>query len=155
MRLALHTDYALRTLMYLAVEQRQVTAREVADFYGISADHVAKVVNQLARWGYVRSVRGAGGGISLARPAESISIGEVIQAMEGPLHLLECVGTQGVCIIESYCKLRRVLAEAERLQTEYLRSVRLVDVIPQRQQLNRTRRQSRKAAPSGRRPKNE
>jgi Rrf2 family nitric oxide-sensitive transcriptional repressor len=151
MRLALHTDYALRTLMYLAVQQRQVTAREVAEFYAISLDHVAKVVNQLARLGYVRSVRGKGGGIMLQRPPEEISLGEVIQALQGPLHLLECVGTEGVCIIESYCKLRRVLAEAERRQMEYLRSVRLADVVPQRQQVDRTREGSSKAASQGRR----
>ncbi len=153
MRLALHTDYALRTLMYLAVVGRRATAREVAEFYGISTDHVAKVVNQLARRGFVHSVRGAGGGIWLSRPAEHISVGEVIQAMEGALHLLDCAGSEGVCVIESYCKLRRVLQEAERRQVEYLQSVKLSDVLPQPQQIVRTRRDSRQAAPRGRRQK--
>ncbi|GIW96265.1 MAG: transcriptional regulator [Pirellulaceae bacterium] len=152
MRLALHTDYALRTLMYLAVVGRQATAREVAEFYGISADHVAKVVNQLARRGYVQSVRGAGGGIRLSRAPEAISVGEVIEAMEGPLHLLDCVGSDGVCIIESYCKLRQVLREAERIQADYLRSVKLSDVLPGVRQLERTRSDSPRAAPRGRRP---
>jgi Rrf2 family nitric oxide-sensitive transcriptional repressor len=137
-RLALQTDYALRTLMYLAFQGQRATAADVALFYGISLPHVAKVVNQLARWGYVRSLRGAGGGIELARTAENIHIGEVVAAFEGNLHLLECVGTEDVCVIQSFCKLRGVLAEAERLQTEYLHSVSLADVLPSRKHMRTT-----------------
>jgi len=138
MRLALQTDYALRTLMYLAFQGQRATAADVAQFYDISLPHVAKVVNQLARWGYVRSVRGAGGGIELARAPQSIRIGEVIAAFEGNLHLLECVGTEDVCVIQPFCKLRGVLAEAERLQTEYLKSVSLADVLPSRKRMHTT-----------------
>jgi len=133
--LALQTDYALRTLMYLAFQGQRATAADVAHFYSISLPHVAKVVNQLARLGYVRSVRGAGGGIELARAAQAIRIGDVIVAFEGQLHLLECTGTDGVCVIESFCKLRGVLAEAERQQMEYLQSVTLADVLPSRKHM--------------------
>jgi Rrf2 family nitric oxide-sensitive transcriptional repressor len=135
MRLALQTDYALRTLMYLAFHGERATAAEVANFYGISGPHVAKVVNQLARWGFVRSVRGAGGGIQLARPPDAIRIGEVIAAFEGNLHLLECVETENVCVVQKYCKLKNVLAEAERLQLEYLNRATIADVLPSRQQM--------------------
>src|SRR5687767_1186527 len=83
MRLTLQTDFALRTLLYLATIGRRSTVAEVAGLFGISANHVAKVVNQLARLGYVRSVRGIGGGIELARPAEEIRLGEVIRDFEG------------------------------------------------------------------------
>jgi Rrf2 family nitric oxide-sensitive transcriptional repressor len=130
MRLALQTDYALRTLMYLASDADRTTIAEVADFFGIPAPNVAKVVNQLARLGYVRSVRGIGGGIELAVAAESISIGEVVQVFEGSMHLLECVGTENVCVIQDYCKLRNVLARAEQVQVDYLKGVRLSDVLP-------------------------
>src|SRR4051812_24126578 len=105
MRLSLQTDYALRTLLYLASFPERATVRQVAEFYAISADHVAKAVNQLGRLGYVRSIRGAGGGIELGRPPESVRLGELILAFEGNMNLLECVSRQGVCVIEGFCKL--------------------------------------------------
>jgi Rrf2 family nitric oxide-sensitive transcriptional repressor len=129
MRLGLHTDYALRTLMYLAARKERASVAEVAAFYAISKDHVAKVVQSLARHGYVRSIRGAGGGIEIARRPEEISVGQVIEDFEGNWHLLECVGIENVCVIQPGCKLRKVFAEAERLQSEYLHSVRLSDVV--------------------------
>jgi Rrf2 family transcriptional regulator, nitric oxide-sensitive transcriptional repressor len=129
MRLGLHTDYALRTLIYLAGRPGRASVAEVAGFYAISKDHVAKVVQSLARHGYVRSIRGAGGGIELARRPEEIRIGQVVLEFEGNLHLLECVGVENVCIIQPGCKLRSVLAEAERRQVDYLNSVRLSDIV--------------------------
>jgi Rrf2 family nitric oxide-sensitive transcriptional repressor len=128
--------------MYLASVPERATIRQVADLFRISADHVAKVVQHLNRLGYIRSVRGVGGGIELGRPSTEIRIGEVIVAFEGPMHLLECVGRDGVCIIEGFCKLKRVLAEAERIQRDYLQGVTLHDVLPTRQQLRRVQTDS-------------
>jgi Rrf2 family nitric oxide-sensitive transcriptional repressor len=130
MRLSLQTDYALRTLMYLGAINGRATAQQVAEFYKISLDHVAKVVSQLVRLGLVRGIRGLGGGIELGKPAEEISVGEVIAAFEGDVHLLECLGRDGVCVIESFCKLKKVLAQAEKVQREYLAGVTLRDVLP-------------------------
>lgn len=132
MRLSLQTDFALRTLMFLASRQAKAraTIRDVAAFFRISAPHVAKVVNQLSRLGYVRSIRGIGGGIELGRTPAEIRVGDVVMAFEGNMHLLECVGTDDVCVIQDHCKLRNVLARAERLQLDYLKEVRLSDVIP-------------------------
>src|SRR5262245_4281680 len=129
MRLGLHTDYALRTLIYLAGRPGRASVAEVAGFYAISKDHVAKVVQSLARQGYVRSIRGAGGGIELARNPNEIRSGEVIRDFESHLDLLECVGVENICVIQPGCKLRRVLAEAERLQAEYLNGVTLSDIV--------------------------
>jgi len=136
MRLSLQTDYSLRTLIYLAHTSERATVDEVARFYNISKAHVAKVVNQLARMGYVRSIRGIGGGIELRKQAADISVGEIIRAVEGNVHLLECVGTDDVCIIERFCKLKGVLREAERLQSEYLNSVTIQDILPTKKQVN-------------------
>ena len=135
MRLTTQTDYALRTLMYLASVPGRSTAGHIAQLYGISTSHVARVVNLLARMGFVRSVRGVGGRIELARAPESIRIGEVILAFEGSVHLLDCIGTEDVCVIQPFCRLKGVLAEAERLQRDYLNSVTLADVIPSREKL--------------------
>ena len=67
MKLSLHTDYALRFLMFLVSRPGRTTIAEVAEFYGISKDHLAKVTQQMVRLGYVRSIRGINGGIELIR----------------------------------------------------------------------------------------
>jgi Rrf2 family transcriptional regulator, nitric oxide-sensitive transcriptional repressor len=130
MRLALQTDFALRTLLYLASHSGRPTIAEVAEFFGISAHHLGKVAHQLGRLGFVRNRRGPGGGIELARPAAAISVGAVVRAFEGNTHLLECVGTAGVCVIQPGCTLRRVLAEAERRQMDYLDGVTIAALVP-------------------------
>lgn len=139
MKLTTQTDYALRTLMYLATRDTRARVADVAALFGISVNHVAKVVNLLAREGYVLSTRGVGGGIELAKPPEDISVGEVIASMESDMHLLACVGSDESCLIHAFCKLKGALAEAERVQMDYLRSVTLADVIPSRQQLGQIR----------------
>ncbi|MDP7020627.1 MAG: Rrf2 family transcriptional regulator [Pirellulaceae bacterium] len=135
MKLALQTDYALRTLMFLAARGERAHVADVAELYGISRAHVAKVVNQLARLGFLRSIRGVGGGIELVRPPAEIRIGEVVSAFEGRLNLLDCTGASGVCTIENFCKLKQVLCEAERIQLEFLNGVTLDQVVPTRRQL--------------------
>ncbi len=137
MQLTTQTDYALRTLMYLAARSGRAKVAEVAGLFGISTHHVAKVVNLLSRYGYIRSVRRLGGGIELARKPEEIPLGEVIERFEGNLHLLDCIDTDNICAIQSFCKLKPVLAEAERVQLEYLNSVTLADISPTPRQLNR------------------
>mgnify|MGYP003662911083 CR=1 FL=1 len=123
--------------MFLATRGERSNVADVANLFGISTNHVAKVVNLLARSGYVRSTRGIGGGIELAVAPELISIGEVIDTMENDTHLLSCVGSDDSCLIHSFCKLKGVLSEAERVQQEYLHGVTLADVLPTRRQFNR------------------
>lgn len=130
MRLSLQTDYAIRTLMFLASRPGRHTIPDVAQFYQISEPHVAKVVNQLARLGFVRSIRGVGGGIEIGRPADRITIGEIIRSFEGTMHLIDCVGMENFCVIQPACKLRGVLKEAERRQMDYLDNVTLSEVLP-------------------------
>jgi Rrf2 family nitric oxide-sensitive transcriptional repressor len=137
MRLTTQTDYALRTMMYLTARSGRATIAQVAELFGISAHHVAKVVNLLARLGYVRSIRGIGGGIELACQPDQVRLGQFIEALEGNMHLLECIESEQVCVIESFCRLKGVLAEAERVQIEYLNGVTLRDVTPTGRQLNR------------------
>jgi Rrf2 family transcriptional regulator, nitric oxide-sensitive transcriptional repressor len=140
LRLTTHTDYALRTLMYLNARSGRATISQVAELFSISVHHVAKVVNALARQGYIRSVRGIGGGIELAKLPEDIRLGDVIQAVEGNLHLLECIETDQICAIQSFCKLKGALAEAERVQFSFLNGITLSDVSPTRHQLRQVKK---------------
>ena len=83
MRLTVYTDYALRLLMYLALKDDGLaTIAEVAGSYGISKNHLTKVAHQLGVGGYVGTVRGRGGGLRLAKPAEKIGLGEVVRRTE-------------------------------------------------------------------------
>ena len=130
MRLSLQTDYALRTLLFLATQPGRAKVVDVAGFFGISAHHVGKVVHQLGRLGYVRNHRGPSGGIELAREPVAITVGRVILDFEGDMHLLDCVGTPGCCVIQPGCTLRGVLTEAERRQMDYLNSITLEALLP-------------------------
>jgi Rrf2 family nitric oxide-sensitive transcriptional repressor len=130
MRLSLQTDYALRALMLAGARRERMTVDEIAAFYGIPASHVAKAVNRLVRLGYLNGFRGVGGGVELALPPAEVRLGELIRRFEGNIRLLDCVGVEDVCAIQPYCKLKNVLAEAERVQLSYLDSVTLADVLP-------------------------
>ena len=115
MRLTERTDYAFRVLMYLAANGgRLATVGGIAARYGISRNHVARVVWELGRASHVETVRGRGGGLRLAHPAAAIRVGEVARLMERGVALAECFpGGAGACRIESCCALKGILAEAE------------------------------------------
>ncbi len=100
MQLTSHTDYALRVLIYLAKNREQkVTIGELAEFFKISRNHFVKVVHNLSVKGFIRPIRGNGGGLYLARPADQINIGNVVRAMEGHFHLVDCLNAEkaGLC----------------------------------------------------------
>ncbi len=114
MRLTLYTDYSLRVLLYLAYNaDRIVTITELADFYGISRNHLVKVVHELGLRGYILTTRGKRGGIRLARAADQIVIGEVIRNTEPDFNLLECFDSRtDQCKITNVCSLKSVLFSA-------------------------------------------
>jgi Rrf2 family transcriptional regulator, nitric oxide-sensitive transcriptional repressor len=114
LRLTLYSDYALRLLMYLGLARdRLVTIHEVAEAYGISKNHLMKVVNDLQRAGYVETVRGRGGGIRLARDPNEIRLDSVIRHTEDDFRLVECFDpVTNRCRISPSCRLRGVLREA-------------------------------------------
>jgi Rrf2 family nitric oxide-sensitive transcriptional repressor len=113
MRLTLFTDFALRALMRLAGEPaRSFATNEIAAEFGISRNHLAKVVRDLADGGFIATQRGAGGGFSLARPPQSITLGEVVRALEQEA-LVECFrGDGGACVLTPRCRLKAKLAAA-------------------------------------------
>ncbi len=114
MRLAAFTDYGLRVLMRLAgtPDEPSTTAR-IAEEFRIPYNHLAKVVQDLARGGFVATQRGAGGGIRLARPAAGITLGEVVRCLEERYDLVECFRADGgACLLTPRCRLKPQLAAA-------------------------------------------
>ena len=110
MRLTRYSDYAIRVLLYLGSQpdDRLCSIGDIARSYGISQNHLMKVVNDLVRAGYLESVRGRSGGIRLARAAAQINVGGVIGHTEGGFDLVDC----GSCVIAPACGLTGALHEA-------------------------------------------
>jgi Rrf2 family nitric oxide-sensitive transcriptional repressor len=109
MRLTTFSDYSLRTLICLAVKD-QSTIAEISRLYGISEAHLNKVIHQLGVAGDIETIRGRGGGIRLARPAEAINVGVVVRRTED-LALVTCL-EGGACLISPACMLQTALKEA-------------------------------------------
>lgn len=127
MRLTSYTDYALRTLMYLAANRdRLVTIQDIADLHGIAKNHLTKVVHQLGLLGLVTTVRGRNGGLSLGREPAAINIGDVVRATETDFHMAECFDENNVgCAYSPSCMLKGVLGEATAAYLRVLDAVTL------------------------------
>jgi Rrf2 family nitric oxide-sensitive transcriptional repressor len=133
MRMTVHTDYALRLLMYLALKKdRLATITEIAATYDISRNHLAKVAYELGVAGYVVSVRGRGGGIRLAKPVEAIILGEVVRKAEPDMAFVQCMKPGGIsCALIPACVLRRAVMLAGSAFLEVLDGYTLGDLIQQ------------------------
>lgn len=131
MRLTTHTDYALRLLMYLALKgERLATIAEVAESYSISKAHLMKVAHQLGVGGFIETVRGRGGGLRLAKPAEAIGIGEIVRRCEPDMALVPCFKPiDSPCVIRSRCVLKTALSRANSAFTDVLDEYSLRDLI--------------------------
>lgn len=131
MQLTAHTDYALRVLIYLNVNnEKLVTITELADFFGISRNHLVKVVHKLGVKGFIQTVRGKGGGIRLSRPGREISIGSVVREVEGRFQMAECFNPkkQGLCPLEYGCGLTGLLGRAIEQFLQTLDKAALSDI---------------------------
>lgn len=134
MHLTRYTDYSLRLLMILAIgEGEGKTIREVSEIYGISRNHLVKVVNRLVRLGLVETTRGRHGGVRLARPPEEVEIGRVVRAVEPSFEVAECFGGHDRCLISPACGYRGVLLEALAAFHEVLDRATLADLVDRRQ----------------------
>lgn len=114
MRLTSFTDFGLRALMRLAGDpERTFTTDEIAREFRISRNHLMKVVRDLSAAGFVSTRKGAGGGFRLARPAEEITVGAVVRALEARHALVECFQADGgACVLAPRCRLKGRLAKA-------------------------------------------
>lgn len=131
MQLTIFTDYGLRTLMYVAAyPERRCSVREVAEHYGISRNHLVKVVHHLALRGYLDSNKGKGGGIQLAKAPETLRIGDVVRDLEPNMQMAECFNREtNRCRISSNCQLKHYLMEATNAFIATLNRYTLADAV--------------------------
>ncbi len=138
MKLTRFTDYSLRVLMYLGLQENgRVTIKEISESYEISRNHLMKVVSMLTRMGYLDARRGPGGGIALARPATEINLADVVVDMEDDLNLVECFCGTGQCIITPACELKQVLNLALTTYLDALKKYSLADLLKPRDKLSK------------------
>ncbi|MGL5949228.1 MAG: Rrf2 family transcriptional regulator [Aeromonas sp.] len=128
MQLTRFTDYALRTLTFLALQQkdRLSTISEVAQIFAISRNHVVKIVHQLGLRGYIETVRGKHGGIRLARAPEAINLRDVVMDMENVLCAVDCKREN--CRLSGGCRIQGILRRAMNAFLEVLAEFTLADV---------------------------
>ncbi|AML55948.1 HTH-type transcriptional repressor NsrR [Serratia rubidaea] len=128
MQLTSFTDYGLRALIYLASlpKDKMTSISEVTEVYGVSRNHMVKIINQLSRIGLVTAVRGKNGGIRLGKPAETIRLGDVVRALE-PLALVNC--SSDFCHITPACRLKQVLHKGVQNFLEELDNYTLADMV--------------------------
>ncbi len=133
MRLTSFTDYTLRVLIYLGAhlnEDRLATIGDIAAAYGISQNHLMKVVHHLAKQNYVETMRGNSGGMRLARAPEQINVGDVVRGAEEDLAVVECFQEGNLkCPIVPVCTLRTVLGHAMNAFLEVLDGQTLADLL--------------------------
>lgn len=130
MHITRYTDYSLRVLIYLAVQNDGLaTIQEIADSYDISKNHLMKVVHQLNKKGYIETVRGKKGGMRLQMAPADINIGILVRETEQDLNIVECFSSKNACRITPVCGLKSMLGEALTAFLETLDKYTLADVI--------------------------
>ncbi len=137
MQLTLYSDYSLRVLIYLSLRRDEIaTITEISDAYGISRNHLVKVVHNLALQGFIHTSRGKFGGMWLSRAPDRINVGDVVRHTEPNFNLVECFDPDtNTCPINGLCSLKTVLTRANRQFLRELDKYTLADLTPNRNKL--------------------
>jgi len=130
MQITRQADYAVRAVLHLARSGDQRTATSmIAEEQRIPPSFLAKIVSQLSIAGLLHTSRGARGGVTLARDAKDITLLEVIEAIDGPIQLNECVGDKGSCSFDETCPLRPVWCDAQEDLVKRLKGTNFADMV--------------------------
>ena len=135
MQLTRKTEYAVRTLLELATrtEGEYVPTEEIARAKNIPEMYLSKTVQDLVRAGFVQTQRGSGGGVRLARPAESFTLADVVEAIQGPLAINSCLLENSDCPNKPVCRVHRLLARAQESLLDVLGSANFAELAGKNQ----------------------
>ena len=137
MKLTSHTNYAIRMLMFCASKQELARVGEIAEFYGLPEKFLFKILGGLTKAGFMETVRGRNGGIKLARPAEEISLGEVVREMEENFEMAECFKEGEVtCPLVATCGLNGALSRALSAFLSVLDEYTIADLTKKEHNIN-------------------
>ena len=136
MHLTRYSDYSLRVLIYLAVSSDGTgTVSDIAGRYGIARNHLVKVVHNLGLLGYIKTMRGRGGGLQLALRPKEINLGELIRQIEPGFEIVECFAASSKCVLTPSCTLRAVFNHALNQFFDVLDQHTLADIVRNRVRL--------------------
>ena len=140
MRMTRGTDYGILGILYLAMQpgERVTLLREVAQYQDVPESYLAKIFQDLTKGGLVRSHRGARGGFSLARPAITINLRQVIEVLQGPISLNSCLDIREGCPRFARCAVGQVLGRAQNELLHTLEDTSLEDLALQSATLERS-----------------
>jgi len=133
MQITRQADYAARAVLYLArmkSDQRAATST-IAQEQRIPPSFLAKIISQLSIAGLLHTSRGARGGVTLARQPEDITLLEVIEAIDGPIMLNECVGDSATCTFDENCPLKPVWCDAQNELVARLKGANFAQLLKQ------------------------
>ena len=131
MQLTVHTDYALRVLLYLAhFPERRVGTEEISSAYGISKNHLVRVVHTLAEGGFVAVTVGRSGGVQLGGDPKEMRLGQIVRRTEASFRLVECHDElNNTCPILPVCGLKAILVDALEAFLVELDKYTLADLV--------------------------
>ena len=134
MQITRQADYALRAMLFLAKMDptKRAATSQIAEMQHIPPSFLAKIISQLSIAGLIHTSRGARGGVLLARPAEQISVLEVVEAIDGPMELNECTSGAGGCPFGENCPLRPIWCDTQRELIEKLRNTNFAQLATTR-----------------------
>ena len=136
MQITRQADYAVRAVMHLANLQsgERASTSSVAREQHIPPSFLAKIISQLSIAGLLHTSRGAHGGVTLARDAKDITLLDVVEAIDGPIRLHDCVVQGGVCGFEAHCPIRSVWCEVQEDVVARLRSTDFAELLARARQ---------------------
>ncbi len=130
MQITRQADYAVRAVLHLArTGEQRIATSMIAEEQRIPPSFLAKIISQLSIAGLLHTSRGARGGVTLAREAKDITLLEVVEAIDGPIQLNECVGNSSTCSFEDNCPLRPVWCDAQEELVTRLKSTNFADMM--------------------------
>ncbi|HEX2697987.1 MAG TPA: Rrf2 family transcriptional regulator [Anaerolineales bacterium] len=133
MHVTRQADYALRTMLYLArlKQDKRTPTNTMAREQSIPPSFLPKIISQLCVAGLLHTARGAHGGVTLARDPKEISLLQVVEAVDGPIQLNVCVGSQRVCNLEGDCPLQTIWCDAQNELVTRLRNTNFAQLVEQ------------------------
>lgn len=128
MQLNRKTDYAFRTLIFLALQQELTNIDVIANCFAIARDHLTKIISRLAKLNYITTIRGKGGGLKLNPNTLKLSLAEIAIQFESSFKVVDCENP--VCPLNGNCRLNRILDEASQAFLNTLTAYTLSDLLP-------------------------
>jgi len=130
LRFSKKVDYGLIALKHIAMQGNGgvVSAREIAQTYYLPPDLLAKILQNLARGGIIRSQAGSGGGYRMARDPSDVSLKDIVEAIDNSMQLVGCGKGNAPCLLEPHCTIKNTLLNVEKKLHSFFDTVKLNEI---------------------------